>query len=181
MKTYFVAIVIAMTALASGCASIVNGSNQSLSVQARDKARSVKNASCELSNDKGTWYVNTPGSVTVHRSYDDLIVRCEKDKYDPGIATVKSSTKGMMFGNILFGGIVGGAVDAETGAGYDYPSLITVKMGETQTIEAPKPAPQANAPASQNAAQTGAAASPGLMQTNAQGNQSPAQIGAPPK
>jgi hypothetical protein len=34
----------------------------------------------------------------------------------------------MMFGNILAGGIIGGAIDAGTGAGYDYPTTITVPL-----------------------------------------------------
>lgn len=180
MRTALLALVVAMTALASGCASIVNGSNQSISVETRDQARMVKNATCKLTNDKGTWYVDTPGSVIVHRSYDDLSIRCDKDAYDAGLATVKSSTKAMMFGNILFGGIIGGAVDAGTGAGYDYPALITVQMGKEQVIEAPKPAAQTNPPAA--GTQTGAAPAPtpGLVQTSAPVNQSPA-VSSPPK
>lgn len=114
----------------SGCASIVTGHNQSLSVETRHKGQQVVGASCRLNNDKGTWFVTTPGSVVVRRSYDDLIVRCEKEPHEPGLVTVKSSTKGMAFGNILFGGIVGGAVDVASGAAYDYPSLITVEMGQ---------------------------------------------------
>ncbi len=139
MRTVLIALVIAMACLASGCASIVSGSQQSISVETRQKGQLVKNATCKLNNNKGTWYVNTPGSVTVNRSFDDLAVQCEKEKYDPGIANVKSSTKAMMFGNLIFGGIIGGAVDAGTGAGYDYPSLIHVEMGQTTTIE-PAPA-----------------------------------------
>jgi hypothetical protein len=70
----------------------------------------------------------------VRRSYDDLIVRCEKETYEPGFVTVKSFTKAMAFGNILFGGIVGGAVDVASGAAYDYPSLITVEMGQASVL-----------------------------------------------
>lgn len=34
----------------------------------------------------------------------------------------------MAFGNIIVGGIIGGAIDAGTGAAYDYPSEITVEL-----------------------------------------------------
>ena len=132
------ACIVVLALMASGCASIVTGSNESLSVDARYKTDRVKDASCELDNDKGKWFVSTPGSVTVHRSYSDLQVTCDKDGYDDGIAIVKSFTKGMMAGNLLFGGIIGGAVDASTGAAYDYPSLITVQMGKTIEIEKKK-------------------------------------------
>ena len=51
-----------------------------------------------------------------------------------GIAAVKSGTKAMAFGNILFGGIIGAAVDTSTGAAYDYPDLITIVMGKTSML-----------------------------------------------
>src|SRR5205085_12190732 len=139
MKTLFLAVAVAVAALSSGCASIVSGSTQSLSVESLQKGQAVAGATCKLTNDKGTWFVNTPGTVSVHRSYDDLNVKCEKVQIDPGIVVAKSSTKAMMFGNILFGGPIGAAVDAGTGAGYDYPSIITVEMGVTTTIDGPKP------------------------------------------
>ncbi len=108
----------------TGCASITTGQNQSLSVTTTPELH----ASCELTNDKGVWYVNeTPASVTVSRAYGDLNVICRKGEKS-GNTKVKSSTKGMMAGNILAGGIIGAAVDAGTGAGYDYPSTITVPM-----------------------------------------------------
>lgn len=111
----------------SACASITTGGEQSLSVD----TPKATNASCNLTNDKGTWYVpNTPGSVTVHRSYNALNVTCKKDGFESGTTSVNSSTKAMMFGNILVGGIIGAAVDAGTGSGYDYPSLINVQMRE---------------------------------------------------
>lgn len=136
-----VASALACVAALSGCASIVDGSNQVLSVQTTLGSYDVSGASCKLDNNKGTWYVKTPGSVTIHRSYDDLNVRCEKDGVEPGIATVKSSTKGMAYGNILAGGIIGAAVDMGTGAAYDYPGLITVEMGLAPPV-LPKPTAQ---------------------------------------
>lgn len=116
--------------LLPGCASIINGNSQIVSVETRYKDQAITGATCQINNGKGTYYVTTPGSVTVNRAYDNIIVRCEKTPLQPGINTVESSTKAMAFGNILFGGFVGAAVDASTGAAYDYPNLITVMMGE---------------------------------------------------
>lgn len=140
---------IALTCLSlGGCASIIDGSTQVLSVQtvAKDGAE-VENANCTLTSNKGTWFVNTPGTVPVHRSYDPLNINCKKKGVPPGIATVNSSTKGMAFGNILAGGVIGAAVDMGTGAAYDYPSLITVRMGEKSEIG--KPAKAASGAATQ--------------------------------
>lgn len=126
----------ALTVAASGCASIVTGQNQPISVQARSGPFPVSDADCTLTNDKGQWFVSTPGSVMVSRSYEDLHVSCAREGFEPGITSVKSTTKGMAFGNILVGGIIGAAVDAGSGAAYDYPPVITVRMTRIVT-EAP--------------------------------------------
>jgi hypothetical protein len=131
-----------------GCASIVNGQNQSVSVEAKTDTGPLHSATCKLVNDKGTWFVTTPGSATVQRSYEDLAVYCDKESHQPGSVSVQSSTKPMAFGNILLGGLIGVGVDVSTGAAYDYPTLITVVMG-TNTAKSPSPAPPAaSAPAS---------------------------------
>jgi hypothetical protein len=129
-----------------GCASIVNGQNQSISVETRTEIGALSAASCKLSNNKGTWFVTTPGSATVQRSFEDLSVRCEKEPHEPGLLSVKSGTKPMAFGNIIFGGIIGAGVDMSTGAAYDYPTLITVTMGKSGTFpEQKSPPPNADA------------------------------------
>lgn len=110
--------------LLSSCASMTTGTNQSLSVNTEPDI----GASCTLTNDKGSWYINnTPGTVTVNRAWGDLTVICKKD-FKNGIVAVKSSTNGMNAGNIILGGFVGLAVDAGTGAGYNYPNIIHVPL-----------------------------------------------------
>lgn len=121
----------------TGCASIVNGQNQSLSVDTRSDGASVAGAACTLANDKGTWLLTTPGSVVVQRSFAELSVKCEKPPMEPGLAVAKSGVKGMAFGNILFGGIIGAGVDMATGAAYDYAGLITVHMGKVTLVASP--------------------------------------------
>jgi hypothetical protein len=112
----------------SGCASIVDGSSQSLSVKTMANVDDVTGAQCTLTNSKGVWYVTTPGTITVHRAYGDMNVSCLKQGYVANIRTVASSTRGMAFGNILFGGLIGAGVDISTGAAYDYPSPIIVPL-----------------------------------------------------
>lgn len=132
------ACIFAGASVLTGCASIVNGSSQVISVDARHKGQALAGASCQLNNGKGVFYVTTPGTITVHRAYDDMNIRCDKEGYASGMSTVKSNTKPMAFGNILFGGPIGVAVDAGTGAAYDYPSIITVVMDELSTPAAPR-------------------------------------------
>lgn len=120
----FLSIALALAAALPACASIVEGSTQSLSVVTTPEA----GAECKLKNDAGTWYVaQTPGSISIKRSGSDMSVICTKEEL-AGNATVASKAKGLAFGNILAGGIIGGAVDMGTGAAYDYPYEIIVPL-----------------------------------------------------
>ena len=145
IRSSLIGTAVAATFLFTGCASIVSGNNQSLSVNTQHKGADVSGAKCSLINDKGTWYLTSPGSVTVRRSFQDLAVDCKLDGVDAGLASVKSSTKAMAFGNILFGGFIGVGVDAATGAAYDYPELILVDMGQTKRIDGSTPKIEAKA------------------------------------
>jgi hypothetical protein len=129
----------------TGCATITTGQNQPLSVETPGCA----GATCKLSNDKGSWFVSaTPGSATVQRAYGDMTVTCEKGDFRSNPYIVKSSTKAMAFGNIIFGGLIGAAVDAGSGAAYDYPTLVTVPMicsGDPKTVVQPTQPPDPTA------------------------------------
>lgn len=110
-----------------------------MSVQAREQGgREIAGAACELSNNKGKWFVTTPGSVMIHKSNEDMQVSCEKSGLSPGRAAVVSETKGSMFGNILLGGGIGALVDHNNGSAYEYPTFIQILMGATTKIEKPK-------------------------------------------
>ena len=105
----------------NNCASITESKNQSMSVSTGE----VTGAMCTLSNSKGSYYVNsTPGSVMVRNACDQLTVTCKKDGYVPansGAGSIQDKSKGMAWGNVIFGGIIGIAVDRQTGAGCTYP------------------------------------------------------------
>ncbi len=123
-NSIFIIALAAVITLLPGCASIVNGTSQSVSV---DTGR-VVGATCSLQNNKGLWYVNqTPGTVTVNRSYQNLFVNCKKSGLH-GSRSFASKTKPMAFGNIIFGGAIGAGVDMADGAAYDYPNHMTVAM-----------------------------------------------------
>ncbi len=119
-----------------GCASIVGGSMQPISLQSTYNGESVSGASCSLTNDKGTWFVSTPGSATVQRSIEDMLLKCTKAQLPAGEVSAKSLVRPLAFGNILFGGIIGGGVDHVTGAAYYYPELVTVEMGRSIRVTA---------------------------------------------
>jgi hypothetical protein len=128
---------LALVGMVSGCASIVSGTNQPITVETRTQGNLLSGATCKLVNDKGVWYVTTPGSVLVHRSLADLKLSCEKDGSSPGLASIKSNTKAMAFGNAVFGGLIGVGVDVASGAAFDYPDLIQVEMVSTTAGTSP--------------------------------------------
>ncbi|MBB4265961.1 hypothetical protein [Roseospira visakhapatnamensis] len=124
----------------SGCAAITTGTTQSMVVGTtpRDGAR------CSMTNEKGSWTVaKTPGASTVTRAYGDLVITCTHPDGSTGKTSVQSGTKGAAFGNIIAGGIIGAAVDMSSGAAYQYPSNITVSLGDPRirpgTAAAPSP------------------------------------------
>jgi hypothetical protein len=122
--------------LAQGCATITSTEMQpvSLTTEGADGAK-LEKASCTLRNDKGSWTVESPGFVPVHRSAEDLLVECKKDGQPDGILRAVSRAAVGMFGNIIFGGLIGAAIDHNKGTGYNYPSRLPVRMGATVVID----------------------------------------------
>lgn len=113
----------------TGCASIVGGFHETLSIKTMSEGADVAGAQCDLSNSKGTWHVTTPGPVSIHRSRDDLKIHCTYDRYASNLGHVPSSTRALVFGNILLpGALIATAVDLGTGSAFDYPAPIIVKL-----------------------------------------------------
>lgn len=124
--------------LVAGCASVAGEKTQPLTVQAVFDNKEVAGVGCTLANDAGKWFVTTPSSVMVHKSTGDLTIDCAKDKTIVGHETAISKSNGAVWGNILIGGGIGYIVDRNTGAGFDYPSVITVvlhRVGEILGVE----------------------------------------------
>ena len=135
MSKILTIIILLVFSLLSGCASITGNTSQSISVQTKEPTGAeVVGANCELTNSKGKWFVITPGTVGVSRSNDNMQLLCRKDGYEPGRNGIVSDTKGMMFGNIIFGGGIGAIVDHTSGAAYEYPSIFQVIMTKLQSV-----------------------------------------------
>jgi hypothetical protein len=126
MKTVIVAtLVVALT----GCASITGSKLQPISVQTVQDGKEVSGVGCILTNDAGKWFVSTPGSVTVQKSTGDMVVDCTKDDLK-GREVLVSKSNGAVWGNIIAGGGIGYIIDRNTGAGFDYPNIVTVVLNK---------------------------------------------------
>ncbi|HKD47431.1 MAG TPA: hypothetical protein VKB67_07075 [Rhizomicrobium sp.] len=142
MKIQAIAAIAVLGAAVSGCATIVDGTKQSVSVSTTP----VEGANCTLTNSEGTWFVTSPGSVKVHKTKNDLTVTCKKDGYQPGSQVADSNFGGATFGNIVLGGVIGAGVDAASGANYYYDSPIIVPLGEPLKTAGATPTPSTAAP-----------------------------------
>ncbi|OGT47081.1 MAG: hypothetical protein A3F17_02050 [Gammaproteobacteria bacterium RIFCSPHIGHO2_12_FULL_41_15] len=108
----------------TGCATIANGRFQNVTVNSKPQG-----AACQLRNNKGQWAISTtPQTIRVHRSAAALHIMCQKPSYKMTEAVFDSYTKKMLAGNLVFGGIIGGGVDAADGAAFSYPNVMTVNL-----------------------------------------------------
>ena len=121
MKTL---IAVVATGLIVGCASLTREHTQTIGLMAPGCKEPVR---CSLSNKKGTWTADAPGMASVRRSDDPLRVACESgERHWQG--EIAGQRGGRAWGNVILGGGIGGIVDANTDAHWDYPSSISVPI-----------------------------------------------------
>ena len=125
LKRPLVAVVLAVTALLSGCASLLEEDTQEVNVRFMCAEKHLV-VTCDLKNDKGRWRLSTPGNATVINDTSQLEISCKA----PFIPSFKVSVMPMpsmgMLGNLLFGGVVGAAVDVYNNSGMKYPENIDI-------------------------------------------------------
>lgn len=100
---------------ATGCATIIQGDRQDLTVTSQPPNL------CVTINGEG--YGATPVVASLERN-KTYVVEVHKDHYLPYQHTVVPVVNGMVWGNLLFGGLIGMAVDSGTGAGYEHSTPI---------------------------------------------------------
>ena len=115
----------------TGCASVTGSKFQPVVVKTVYNDAPVADVGCKLTNAVGKWEVKSPESVKVQKSISDMLVECKTGEGLSGQLAVPSKANRANWGNALLGGPVGVLVDYQTGAGYDYPSIITVILNTT--------------------------------------------------
>lgn len=151
LRTPIAILALAGIVFLSGCASITGSRNQPISVTTTHEGKPITGAYCTLVNDKGTWHVNTPGSVVILKAYGDMSATCKKEETHVGVSSFQSASEGATWGNVLAGGLIGYAVDAGTGAGFSYPPTLNIEMIKGNTIPALPTGSQASSVSSQAA------------------------------
>jgi hypothetical protein len=129
----------------SGCATILEGTTQKISVTTPP----ASGAACVLTNERGSWTLTSPGSVEVKRSTTDLVITCKKEGWADATGTLHSRTSNGTTASAFLWGPIGVGVDAASGASFLYPTLMNLPMtalppaaptGTPAPAEAPAPA-----------------------------------------
>lgn len=120
----FVAVLVVS---ATGCATIINGSNQNVKITSKPKAANV--------TIDGKMKGQTPYVAKLRRK-DSHIIVIEMGGYEPFEMLIEKKLSGWVFGNIVIGGLPGLVVDVLTGAMYKLdPDRVKVTLQE-QGIQA---------------------------------------------
>ena len=102
----FTALVVSLT----GCCSIIHGTRQDVGISSAPTGAMVKIDNVSSGN--------TPVVAKLTRK-DNHFVRVELTGYQPFDMTLTRSVSGWVWGNIVFGGLIGLAIDAIDGAFYN--------------------------------------------------------------
>jgi hypothetical protein len=102
-------VLLSATVIFFGCATIMHGTSQEIGIQSRPTGATVT-----INNRE---YGKTPVVAKLSRK-DNHTVHLALDGYQPFDATITRSTSGWVWGNIVFGGLIGLAVDAISGGLY---------------------------------------------------------------
>jgi hypothetical protein len=134
------AIIVACSLLASGCASIFEGTTQQISVNTTPAG-----ARCTFWRN-GTLVADiavTPGATRIRKSKDDLFIVCDKPGYASASYLNRSGLAMATWANILTAGLAW-AYDSSRGADNKYESEVSVALAPAPTfVEPPRsPAPE---------------------------------------
>lgn len=131
MKFIHSAILLGVLALVtlSGCATIVTGSSQGVTV-GTDPTGAI--CSVARSGEQLAAIGATPGQVTISKGWSALDVDCKKDGHFPAKASLSTSFQPWTLGNILIGGGIGAIIDAASGAMVQYPSSVMLLLVPSQ-------------------------------------------------
>lgn len=113
----------------AGCATLVDSGVQEVEVRAVLDHREVAGVGCVLSNSHGRWFVTAPGRVSIRKSNDSLQVDCGRSGLGSALTAVSSEYGDIkLIGNIVFTSGFGYMLDSRSGAGFDYPPVLTILM-----------------------------------------------------
>ncbi|HEY1630542.1 MAG TPA: hypothetical protein VGF56_04465 [Rhizomicrobium sp.] len=87
-------------------------------------------AACTVSNADGERSLTTPATIKIGRSHSDLTVKCTKPGFYPAVRTFKAARShyNSQAKDPSFLSLPEAAVDAASGAMWEYPGAVTLDM-----------------------------------------------------
>lgn len=112
-KIYLATTIVASAIFFSGCATIMSGNKQDISITSYPDGAKVKINGADVCG-------ATPCKVSLERKKENAVVSIEKDGYQSITREIPSDMNGWLIGNIIFGGVFGTTTDAMSGSMYKY-------------------------------------------------------------
>jgi len=113
--------------LAVGCATIIHGTTQDITVSSAPDQAEVWIDGSRMSS--------TPTKVTLKRK-DNYLVTIKKEGYKEATVKIEGTTSAWIIGNVIFGGIIGCGVDLITGGAYDLkPERVDINMTKLAALD----------------------------------------------
>ena len=120
-------VLFACAIMFSGCATLTKSDSQpvAFSTDPQGAIVSINNIP------RGT----TPVTIMMSKHYGDQMVGLQKEGYRTEQFKLQKHVAGMTFGNIIFGGIIGIAVDTASGKGMNYEESVQVKLIPLESVK----------------------------------------------
>jgi len=138
MKLTQLAGLLALGCALSGCASVIEGTSQVITVNTNPAG-----ANCTLNRmpEGVIGEINsTPAGVTIKKTKYDITIKCNKAGYQEATYLNHSGAAGATFGNIVLGGGIGWAIDSASGSDnkYETPVNVTLTPSPSAQLQPPK-------------------------------------------
>jgi hypothetical protein len=113
--------------LSIGCASIIHGTSQDINISSVPDQAEVWIDGARM----GT----TPTKITLKRK-DNYLVAIKKEGYTDATMKIEGKASGWLFGNIIFGGLIGCGVDLINGAAYELkPGIVDINLSKLAQLD----------------------------------------------
>jgi hypothetical protein len=109
LKSLVGSLIIVILIIFSGCATIIHGTTQDLSITTDPSGADL--------NVDGQEHYKSPAKITMKRK-DDHVIEVNMDGYQKETVNIKSVVSGAVAGNIIAGGLIGWGIDAASGGQY---------------------------------------------------------------
>ena len=108
----------------TGCATITEGSQQPIAFE----TPGATNALCDIQigSDDYSYSVRPPQTIWIRKGRGDMKITCEAPAHRVVLKTVPSKPTGAALLNVMNGAVPGAVVDADSGALYKYPDVISI-------------------------------------------------------